>query len=88
MVRVIDLQFMTKNAGKRLGCVQSQGGEDAIRAHPFFRDMDWEALEARKIKPPFRPKIVCIISTIIKIDFLIILFYSSFLLQIFFVWLQ
>uniref|UniRef100_A0A0N5B128 Protein kinase C n=1 Tax=Syphacia muris TaxID=451379 RepID=A0A0N5B128_9BILA len=49
--------FMTKNAGKRLGCVQSQGGEDAIRAHPFFRNMDWEALEARKIKPPFRPKI-------------------------------
>lgn len=52
------LQFMTKNALKRLGCVQSQGGEDAIRAHPFFRDMDWEALEARRVKPPFKPKIV------------------------------
>ncbi|VDK67212.1 unnamed protein product [Anisakis simplex] len=49
--------FMTKNALKRLGCVQSQGGEDAIRAHPFFRDMDWEALEARRVKPPFKPKI-------------------------------
>ncbi|KHN83566.1 Protein kinase C-like 1B [Toxocara canis] len=49
--------FMTKNALKRLGCVQSQGGEDAIRAHPFFRDIDWEALEARRVKPPFKPKI-------------------------------
>lgn len=49
---------MTKNAMKRLGCVQSQGGEDAIRAHPFFRDIDWEALEARRVKPPFKPKIV------------------------------
>jgi hypothetical protein len=49
---------MTKNPIKRLGCVQSQGGEDAIRAHPFFRDMDWEALESRNVKPPFKPKIV------------------------------
>ncbi|KAG8238651.1 hypothetical protein J437_LFUL018399 [Ladona fulva] len=49
--------FMTKNAAKRLGCVSSQGGEAAIRVHPFFRDMDWEALEARRIKPPFKPKI-------------------------------
>ncbi|VDN05866.1 unnamed protein product [Thelazia callipaeda] len=50
-------KLMTKNVMKRLGCVQSQGGEDAIRAHPFFRDIDWEALEARRVKPPFKPKI-------------------------------
>ncbi|VDO31834.1 unnamed protein product [Haemonchus placei] len=49
--------FMTKNPSKRLGCVQSQGGEDAIRAHPFFREIDWDALEARRVKPPFKPKI-------------------------------
>ena len=55
------LQFMTKDSRKRLGCVVAAGGEDAIRAHPFFRDIDWEGLEARKVKPPFRPKIVCFI---------------------------
>lgn len=49
---------MTKNPAKRLGCVLSQGGEDAIRAHPFFKEMDWEALENRQMKPPFKPKIV------------------------------
>lgn len=49
---------MTKNVSKRLGCVSSQGGEQAILAHPFFKDIDWIALEARKVKPPFRPKIV------------------------------
>ncbi|KAJ1364400.1 Serine/threonine kinase [Parelaphostrongylus tenuis] len=49
--------FMTKNPSKRLGCVQSQGGEDAIRAHPFFREIDWDALEALRVKPPFKPKI-------------------------------
>lgn len=49
---------MTKNPGKRLGCVASQGGEAAIRNHPFFKEINWEALEARRVKPPFKPKIV------------------------------
>lgn len=53
-------QFMTKNPSRRLGCVVSQGAEAAIRVHPFFKDIDWESLEARKVKPPFRPKIVSI----------------------------
>lgn len=55
--------FMTKNPAKRLGCVAANGGENAIRVHAFFRDMDWEALEARKLKPPFKPKIVSISDT-------------------------
>ncbi|XP_035896199.1 protein kinase C isoform X2 [Anopheles stephensi] len=45
--------FMTKNAAKRLGCTD---GENQIRSHPFFKDMDWEALEQRKVRPPFRPR--------------------------------
>ncbi|XP_053697413.1 protein kinase C [Sabethes cyaneus] len=46
--------FMTKNAAKRLGCTD---GENQIRTHPFFKDMDWEALEQRKVRPPFRPRV-------------------------------
>ncbi|XP_043273775.1 protein kinase C [Venturia canescens] len=49
--------FMTKNPARRLGCVNENGGEEAIKAHPFFQMMDWKALEARKLKPPFRPRI-------------------------------
>lgn len=50
--------FMTKNPAKRLGCVKSQGAEKAIFVHSFFHQkIDWEALEQRKVKPPFKPKI-------------------------------
>lgn len=52
------MQFMTKNPNKRLGCVASQNGEDAIKQHPFFKEIDWVLLEQRKIKPPFKPRIV------------------------------
>jgi len=52
---------MTKSPTKRLGCVKAHGGERAILIHSFFHDkIDWEALEDRKVTPPFKPKIVCI----------------------------
>ena len=49
---------MQKHVSKRLGCVTAHGGEEAIKHHSFFRDVKWKDLEDRKIKPPFRPKIV------------------------------
>lgn len=49
---------MTKNPAKRLGCVVTQGCEEAIKTHPFFREIDWVLLEQRKVKPPFKPRIV------------------------------
>ncbi|KAK2580133.1 hypothetical protein KPH14_012410 [Odynerus spinipes] len=49
--------FMTKNPAKRLGCVVANGGENAIKVHPFFQHMDWDALEARTVKPPIKPKV-------------------------------
>ena len=52
---------MTKNPTRRLGCVTTQGSERAILAHPFFRDIDWKLLEARKVQPPFKPKIVSVL---------------------------
>lgn len=46
---------MTKSVPKRLGC--GPLGEQAILDHPFFRDIDWVALEAKKITPPFKPRV-------------------------------
>ncbi|XP_077350687.1 protein kinase C epsilon type-like isoform X1 [Festucalex cinctus] len=50
-------EFMTKSPSRRLGCVAAHGMEDAIKLHPFFREIDWTLLEGRKIQPPFKPRI-------------------------------
>ena len=47
---------MTKNPAKRLGC--GPGGETAIMDHEFFASVDWKALEARQVTPPFKPSVV------------------------------
>ncbi|XP_056466270.1 protein kinase C epsilon type-like isoform X1 [Gadus chalcogrammus] len=49
--------FMTKSPTKRLGCVLAHGLEDAIKLHPFFKEIDWTLLEQRKVRPPFKPRI-------------------------------
>ncbi|XP_052767110.1 calcium-independent protein kinase C-like isoform X2 [Mya arenaria] len=50
--------FMTKNPAKRLGCFKTHGGEKAILVHPFFHEkINWELLEQKAVKPPFKPKI-------------------------------
>ncbi|KAL5013166.1 hypothetical protein ScPMuIL_007436 [Solemya velum] len=40
---------------ERLGMPDCPAGP--IRSQPFFRNIDWERLEARRLDPPFKPKI-------------------------------
>ncbi|PAA53901.1 hypothetical protein BOX15_Mlig015708g1, partial [Macrostomum lignano] len=50
--------FLVKRPSRRLGCDTAAGRERAILVHPFFHSrIDWEALEALRIEPPFRPRI-------------------------------
>ncbi|CAH8493333.1 unnamed protein product [Heterobilharzia americana] len=42
-------KFLVKSPARRLGCVIADGGELAIQRHPFFREIDWQILEERRI---------------------------------------
>ena len=45
-------KLLVKKQNERLGI---NGGFDEIKKHPFFKDMDFKALEAKKIEAPFKP---------------------------------
>lgn len=48
-------KLLKKNINERLG-----GGPDdskPIRAHPFFRHIDWNELFKRRVEPPFKPSV-------------------------------
>lgn len=44
--------LLNRNPKHRLGAIDD-GRE--LRAHPFFADIEWEALRQKKIPPPFKP---------------------------------
>lgn len=44
-----------RNPNDRLGMTGCQNGP--IKSQLFFRNVDWEQLEARRVQPPFKPKI-------------------------------
>ena len=45
--------FFTHDPDKRLG----SDGTEKIKKHSFFKNIDWEAILNKKIKPPFIPRI-------------------------------
>ena len=45
----------TVNPANRLGNIS--GGSQRVKAHPFFRGIDWEALYYRRVKGPIVPKL-------------------------------
>lgn len=77
------IQFLTKNPSRRLGCVVN-AGEAAILSHPFFREIDWESLEAKKVKTPFKPKIVRNFFSMLLLIVIIIICTYSILCKLFF----
>ena len=49
----------TVNPSQRLGNISSggQSGTALVKAHPFFKSIDWDALYHRKIQGPIIPKV-------------------------------
>ena len=47
--------FLVVNPAARLGA--GPNGIQRIKSHPFFAEMDWDAVSRKQIEPPFQPKI-------------------------------
>lgn len=46
--------LLNRNPRHRLG---AQGDAEELKAHPFFADIDWDALGKKLLVPPFKPKL-------------------------------
>ena len=58
-------QLLERNVSLRLG--YCWGTKPHIRKQPFFSPIDWNKLEKREIKPPFRPEVVSLTDSFVKI---------------------
>ena len=46
--------MLAKDPANRIGCREG-GGVEELKAHSFFRQIDWDALYDKEIEPPFVP---------------------------------
>ncbi|KAG2017923.1 AGC/NDR protein kinase [Coprinopsis cinerea AmutBmut pab1-1] len=47
--------FIERDPHQRLGCKPDARGLEDVKRHPWFRKIDWDALESKTIQPPFVP---------------------------------
>ena len=52
--------LLNRNPKHRLG---ANGDAEELKNHPFFNDVDWEALQQKKVVPPFKPKLKSVLDT-------------------------
>ncbi|EEB07338.2 AGC/AKT protein kinase Sck1 [Schizosaccharomyces japonicus yFS275] len=46
--------LLNRNPRHRLGAI---GDAEELKEHPFFSDIDWDALAKKKVKPPYKPHV-------------------------------
>jgi hypothetical protein len=51
---------LEKDPNERLG---AYGRLDGVREQPFFNGVDWRAVQEKRVKPPYKLKIVKVSST-------------------------
>lgn len=51
------LQLLSKKVSDRLGCKLGRKGASEVKAHRFFKTVNWKRLEAGMLQPPFIPDV-------------------------------
>lgn len=49
--------LLERDPNRRLGYRPGGGGLDDLKAHPWFRGIDWEKLRKKEVVPPFEPDV-------------------------------
>lgn len=52
--------LLNRNPRHRLGATHDA---EELKAHPFFADIDWDALTKKNVVPPFKPKLKSVLDT-------------------------
>ena len=52
-INIVD-KLLQRSPENRIGCNE---GSEPIRQHGFFKSIDWNLLELKKLNPPFTPKV-------------------------------
>jgi serine/threonine kinase 32 len=47
--------LLERDTSKRSGCKPNGEGFQELRRHPWFKPIDWDALETKELPPPFVP---------------------------------
>lgn len=50
-------QLLTKDPKQRLGC--KTDGAAGVKAHSFFKNINFKRMEAGMVEPPFVPDVSC-----------------------------
>jgi hypothetical protein len=61
-------RFLDRDVKTRLG-VKETGGMATLKAHPFFKKLDWDVVGAKKAIPPFIPDVIRLLIIVEKSKF-------------------
>jgi serine/threonine kinase 32 len=49
--------LLERDPNRRLGYRPGGGGLEDLKAHPWFKGIDWEGLKKKEVVPPFEPDV-------------------------------
>ena len=53
--------LLERDPNRRLGYRPGGGGLEDLKAHPWFKGIDWEGLKKKEVVPPFEPDVLFVL---------------------------